>query len=146
MEKLRVKRFSPDAVLPKRATPGSCGYDLHAAEGCVIDRNDKQIVRLDLAVAIPAGYYGRIAPRSSLAAKHIDVGAGVVDSDYRGDVRVVLFNLSSTETYIVKKGDRIAQLILEKVTTPEVEEVSDLPPYGGVDQTRGEGGFGSTGK
>ena len=92
-------------------------------------------------MAIPEGNYGRIAPRSGLAAKHsIDVGAGVIDSDYRGEVKVLLFNLSDTD-FEVKPGDRIAQLIIEKYTMTEIQEVE-----GKLDDTvRGEGGFGSTG-
>ena len=92
-------------------------------------------------MAIPEGTYGRVAPRSGLAAKHhLDVGAGVIDADYRGPVGVVMFNLGQTD-YPVKKGDRIAQLILEKILMAEIEEVDDLD-----DTERGEGGFGSTGK
>ena len=103
-------------------------------------RHGKVIVQTDLAVAIPAGHYGRVAPRSGLAVKHfIDVGAGVIDSDYRGAVGVVLFNHSADDFHI-KHGDRIAQLIIEKISTPAVVEVDDL------DATeRGAGGFGSTG-
>lgn len=146
MEKLRVKRLSPDAVLPKRATPGSVGYDLYAAQSVDLDPHSKVMVRLDVAVAVPSGYYGRIAPRSSLAANHhLHVGAGVVDADYRGPVSVVLFNLSPTDSYFVRKGDRVAQLILEKVATPDVEEVVDFPPAEPGGNQRGDGGFGSTG-
>jgi len=98
-------------------------------------------VKTDIAVAIPPGFYGRIAPRSSLAWKsHIDVGAGVVDEDYRGPVGVVLFNLGNAP-FKINKGDRIAQLVLTKITTPPVEEVDDLNAT-----ARAEGGFGSTGK
>ena len=92
-------------------------------------------------MAIPHGNYGRVAPRSGLAVKkHIDVGAGVVDSDYRGEVFVLLFNFGK-EDFEVKIGERIAQLIIEKVVSTQIVEVEDL------DNTdRGEGGFGSTGK
>lgn len=91
-------------------------------------------------MAIPSGYYGRVAPRSGLAVKHfIDVGAGVIDEDYRGPLGVVLFNHGQND-FAVKKGDRIAQLLLEKIATPDIEVVEDL------DETeRGAGGFGSTG-
>uniref|UniRef100_A0A8C0D690 Deoxyuridine 5'-triphosphate nucleotidohydrolase n=1 Tax=Balaenoptera musculus TaxID=9771 RepID=A0A8C0D690_BALMU len=89
---------------------------------------------------IPSGCYGRVAPRSGLAAKHfIDVGAGVIDEDYRGNVGVVLFNFGK-EKFEVKKGDRIAQLICEQIFYPEIEEVQVLD-----DTERGSGGFGSTG-
>ena len=91
-------------------------------------------------MAIPEGHYGRVAPRSGLAVKNfIDVGAGVIDCDYRGALGVVLFNHSADDFHI-KPGDRIAQLIIEKISTPDVVEVDDL------DETaRGAGGFGSTG-
>lgn len=144
MQKLRVKRHTPDAVLPTRATPGAVGYDLRAAEGCVIEKQGKAVVPLELSMVIPEGHYGRIAPRSGLAAKHhIDVGAGVIDPDYRGKVSVVLFNLSPLYVHVVKKGDAIAQLILEKVSILEVEDVAHFEEH---DETqRGEQGFGSTG-
>ena len=94
-----------------------------------------------MSISVPPGTYGRIAPRSSLAWKNsLHVGAGVIDADYRGNVGVVLFNLSN-EDFGIKQGDRIAQLILEKIVLAEVCEVSDL------DETkRGSGGFGSTGQ
>ena len=91
-------------------------------------------------MAIPHGNYGRIAPRSGLAAKNfIDIGAGVIDSDYRGEVKVLLFNFNTTP-FTVNVGDRIAQLIIEKYTRTTIEEVEDLDAT-----VRGEGGFGSTG-
>merc|ERR1712127_568412 len=100
----------------------------------------KGIVKTDLSIACPIGTYARIAPRSGLAVKKfIDVGAGVVDADYRGPVGVVLFNFGEDDFH-VKVGDRVAQLILERISMAETKEVSDL------DETqRGEGGFGSTG-
>ena len=95
----------------------------------------------DLSIAVPEGTYGRVAPRSGLAVKHfLDVGAGVVDADYRGPLGVVLFNFGK-EDYQVREGDRIAQLVLERIVTPDVLEVESLD-----DTQRGEGGFGSTGK
>ncbi|XP_046689241.1 deoxyuridine 5'-triphosphate nucleotidohydrolase, mitochondrial-like [Homalodisca vitripennis] len=99
------------------------------------------MVKTDLKIMLPEGCYGRIAPRSGLTWKNgIDVGAGVIDEDYRGDVRVILFN-HSDEPFTIEAGDRIAQLICEKIYYPELEEVQEL------DETnRGSGGFGSTGK
>ena len=85
------------------------------------------VVKTGISIAVPEGCYGRIAPRSGLAVKKfIDVGAGVIDADYRGEVGVVLFN-HSEEDFKVKPGDRIAQLILEKIDTPQVKEVEELP-------------------
>ncbi|XP_028778344.1 deoxyuridine 5'-triphosphate nucleotidohydrolase [Neltuma alba] len=137
---LRVKKLSDKAVLPSRASSLSAGYDLSSAVETKVPARGKALVATDLSIAIPEGTYARIAPRSGLAWKHsIDVGAGVIDADYRGPVGVILFNYSDAD-FEVKVGDRIAQLIIERIMTPEVEEVEDL------DSTaRGEGGFGSTG-
>lgn len=137
---LRVKKLSDKAILPSRASSLSAGYDLSSAVETKVPARGKALVATDLSIAIPEGTYARIAPRSGLAWKHsIDVGAGVIDADYRGPVGVVLFNHADAD-FEVKVGDRIAQLIIEKIVTPEVEEVENL------DSTaRGEGGFGSTG-
>ncbi|KAL9667721.1 hypothetical protein QQ045_002085 [Rhodiola kirilowii] len=140
VEALKVKKSSEKAVLPSRASHLSVGYDLSSAVETKIPARGKALVPTDLSIAIPEGTYARVAPRSGLAWKHaIDVGAGVIDADYRGPVGVILFNHSDAD-FEVKEGDRIAQLILEKIVTPEVVEVEDL------DETvRGAGGFGSTG-
>ncbi|KAL2317335.1 hypothetical protein Fmac_031211 [Flemingia macrophylla] len=137
---LRVKRLSDKAVLPSRASPLSAGYDLSSAVETKVPARGKALVATDISIVIPEGTYARIAPRSGLAWKHsIDVGAGVIDADYRGPVGVILFNHSDVD-FELKVGDRIAQLIIEKIVTPIVSEVEDL------DETaRGEGGFGSTG-
>ena len=136
---LRVQKLNNNAALPKRSTAGAVGYDLCASQDCIIPAKGKGLVKTGLSLTFPAGLYARIAPRSGLALKKfIDVGAGVVDADYRGEVGVVLFN-HGDQDFEVKMGDRIAQLILEKISTPEVEEVS------GLDSTVcGSGGFGST--
>ncbi|CAI0436269.1 unnamed protein product [Linum tenue] len=136
----KVKKLSPKAVLPTRASPLSAGYDLSSAAEAKVPARGKALVPTDLSIAVPEGTYARIAPRSGLAWKHsIDVGAGVIDADYRGAVAVILFNHSDVD-FEVKQGDRIAQLIIEKIVTPEVVEVEDLEAT-----VRGEGGFGSTG-
>ena len=137
---LKVQKLTNNAALPKRSTAGAAGYDLCASQDCVIPAKSKGLVKTGLSLTFPPGLYARIAPRSGLALKKfIDVGAGVVDADYRGEVGVVLFNHGDHD-FEVKMGDRIAQLILEKISTPGVEEVSEL------DSTvRGSGVFGSTG-
>eukprot|EP00835_Amoeboradix_gromovi_P005478 NODE_518_length_7331_cov_0.450913.p5 type:complete len:141 gc:universal NODE_518_length_7331_cov_0.450913:2994-2572(-) len=138
---LLVQKLSEDAQIPQRHSEFAAGYDIFASKDTILKASNKGIVPTDLAIAIPEGYYGRIAPRSSLAAKHfIDVGAGVIDSDYRGPVGVVLFNFNNVD-YSIKKGDRIAQLVIEKIGTPEITIVDKLPAT-----VRGSGGFGSTGK
>ena len=137
---LKVQKLSNNAALPKRSTSGAAGYDLSAAHDCTIPAGGKGLVKTGLSISFPAGLYARIAPRSGLALKKfIAVGAGVVDSDYRGDVGVVLFN-HGDQDFQVKMGDRIAQLILERIDTPPVQEVQDL-----AGTERGTGGFGSTG-
>ncbi len=149
LETVEVKRLSDAASLPKRGSALSAGFDLCASTDAVVpgSRTDDEgrvvigraLIPTGLAVAIPTGLYGRVAPRSGLAVKHgIDVGAGVVDADYRDEVRVVLFNFGS-EPFEIKVGDRIAQLVFERIADPRIVEVDVLS---GSD--RG-GGFGSTG-
>jgi len=137
---LLVKRVSDKGKLPTRGSPFSAGYDLYGAVKTIIPARGKALIDTQISIAVPAGTYGRVAPRSGLAIKFgITSGAGVIDADYRGIVFVLLFNLSDKD-FEVQEGDRIAQLILEKIHTPEVVEVEDL------DETlRGSGGFGSTG-
>jgi dUTP diphosphatase len=144
--KLRVKRLTPTAKLPTRGSAQAIGLDLYAD---VTDRSGvieirpgyRKLVSTGIAVAIPPGYYGRVAPRSGLALKHgIDVLGGVCDSDYRGEVFVLLQNLNQWNSFHVKSGDRIAQLILERADILPILEVQHL------DETvRGAAGFGSTG-
>lgn len=137
---LLIKKLSPSAVIPSRASSGSAGYDLSASHDAIVCSRGKELIRTDIAIAIPEGYYGRVAPRSGLALKNsIDVGAGVIDCDYRGNIGVILFNHSEKD-FVIKIGDRIAQLILEKITTPNVEIVDDLD-----DTIRGKQGFGHSG-
>ncbi|XP_041644647.1 deoxyuridine 5'-triphosphate nucleotidohydrolase, mitochondrial isoform X2 [Cheilinus undulatus] len=138
---LRFAKLSEHATTPTRGSAKAAGYDLYSAYDYSIGPLDKAIVKTDIQIAVPHGCYGRVAPRSGLAAKNfIDVGAGVVDEDYRGNVGVVLFNFGK-ETFEVKKGDRVAQLVCEKICYPDLEELESL------DETeRGAGGFGSTGR
>ena len=138
--KLYVKKLSQNATLPNRNSPMAAGYDLSSAKLVVVPARGKALVPTDLAIALPDGVYGRVAPRSGLAWKsHIDVGAGVIDQDYRGNVGIVLFN-HSAEDFKIGVGDRVAQLILERIAFADVEEVEDL-----TTTDRGAGGFGSTG-
>ncbi|KAI8060986.1 dUTPase-like protein [Gongronella butleri] len=138
---LLVKRLSENAKLPTRGSARAAGYDLYSSADTVIPAQGRVVVPTDISIAVPSGCYGRVAPRSGLAVKNfIDTGAGVIDEDYRGPVGVVLFNFAK-EDYQVRQGDRIAQLVLERIYTPDVMEVEDL------DATeRGAGGYGSTGK
>ena len=139
--RLRVQLLSPVAQVPKRQSMHAAGYDLHSAVKMTIPAHGKGVVPTALSIQVPAGTYGRIAPRSGLAVKSfIDVGAGVIDADYRGEVKVVLFN-HSRHKFRVDVGSRIAQLILEVIRTPDVTLVNKLSAT-----LRGRKGFGSTDK
>ncbi|KAA0715310.1 Deoxyuridine 5'-triphosphate nucleotidohydrolase [Triplophysa tibetana] len=137
---LKFAKLTENATTPSRGSNRAAGFDLYSAYDYTVGSMDKVVVKTDIQIAVPHGYYGRVAPRSGLAVKHfIDVGAGVVDEDYRGNLGVVLFNFGK-ETFEVKKGDRIAQLICERICYPELLELQTLD-----DTERGAGGFGSTG-
>lgn len=138
---LEVQRLTPLAKLPYRGSEAAAGYDLHATSKHVIKPGERALVSTGLAVKFRLGRYARIAPRSGLSVKHgIHVGAGVVDADYRGEIKVLLYNLDTKSDFEVNVGDRIAQMIIEYCDTPEIEDVSELD-----DTARGSGGFGSTG-
>ena len=127
-------------MLPKRGSRLAAGLDVCAIEDLSIGPRQRVLARTGLAVAIPEGFYGRIAPRSGLAAKNgLDVLAGVIDSDYRGEVCCVLFN-TSEELVSLPAGSKICQLIVEQIITPEAEWSTELN-----ETARGAGGFGSTG-
>lgn len=142
---LKVKILGPNGRAPSRASVGAAGYDIYSAEEVAIWPNDRALVSTQIALAIPEGHYGRIAPRSGLSVRGIDIAAGVIDSDYRGEVKVLICVNPSVEsehykTLDIHIGDRIAQLILEKISTPPCDVVEELP-----ESIRGAGGFGSTG-
>ena len=138
---LKVKKLGKTAILPKRANDSDAGYDISSDQSLTIPPRSKALVLTGLSISVPPGTYGRVAPRSGLAVNHsIDVGAGVIDAGYRGEVKVLLFNHDPQQSFKINRGDRIAQLILECIQTPDVVECDDL------DETeRGSGGFGSTG-
>jgi dUTP pyrophosphatase len=139
---IAVRLLRPEARLPRRAHPGDAGADLHAAEAIVIPPGERRDVSTGLAVAIPAGYAGFVHARSGLAFRHgimVTNAPGLIDSGYRGEVRVSLFN-SGSEPFAIEVGDRIAQLVIQSVELPGYEEAPTLD-----DTERGAGGFGSTG-
>ena len=150
MQTLRCHLLREGAVAPERASTGAAGYHVRYcganADGTdappmTVPARGRALVPTGFALAISQDHYGRLAPRSGLAVRHgLSVGAGVIDSDYRGEVRVLLLN-HSDEDYTVHPGDRVAQLVLERISTPPVEVVGALSAT-----ARGEGGFGSTGK
>lgn len=141
---LCVEKLDPYAFIPTKANPSDAGYDLYAFEETQIPAWESAIVTTKIRISMPPGYYGRIASRSGLATKGIEVGAGVIDNGYRGEILVLLRNLSNI-TYNAHKGDRIAQLILTPYRTTIVKEVKSLSDlFGSTD--RQTGGFGSSGK
>lgn len=140
MEQLQIFLRSEKGRVPTKGSALAAGYDLYASENAIIPARGQGMVLTDISIAVPIGTYGRVAPRSGLAVKHgISTGAGVIDADYRGEVKVVLFNHGEND-FEVKAGDRIAQLVLERIVNAEIAVVKSL------DETlRGAGGFGSTG-
>ena len=138
---LGVKKLCYDAIVPTRGSDGAVGYDLYSSEDATVPcQAGRALVGTGITVVLPPGVYGRVAPRSGLAVKHcINVGAGVIDPDYTGEIKVVLFNHGEKD-FEIKKGDRIAQLVLERCETPPIEEINIVE-----DTERGSGGFGSTG-
>lgn len=142
---LKLKRLRENAILPGQATAGSAGYDLCACIDApeTIEPGARTVLPAGLAAEIPAGTAGFIFTRSGLGIKkgiHVTNGVGVVDSDYRGEIRVGLHNLSA-EPYTVEPGERVAQMIILPYFAPVIEEVETLS-----ETDRGAGGFGSTGK
>jgi len=139
---LPLVRLSREAVLPERAYPGDAGLDLAAAERVELAPGARAVVGTGLAVAIPDGHAGFVQPRSGLAARHgiaVVNSPGLVDSGYRGELKVVLLNTDREEPFVVEPGMRIAQLVVVPVATPEPVEVTELPA-----SERGERGFGSS--
>jgi dUTP pyrophosphatase len=126
-------------MCPKRATDGSAGYDLYAAESAIIEPNSDLLAKLRINIALPKGHYAQIWPRSGMDLKHrVTTGAGVIDEDYRGEICVLLRNFGS-KAYNIQKGDRVAQMIIMKYEVPTIT-------VGNLNETnRGVGGFGSTG-
>jgi dUTP pyrophosphatase len=138
---INVKKLLENATIPTQGSSFAAGYDLYAAEDAVVVCGTRKLIKTNISMEITPGYYGRIAPRSGLAYKNgIDVLAGVIDSDYRGDIGVILYNTDKNIDFTVKKGDRIAQIIFEACYIATLNNVENL------DNTlRQAGGFGSTG-
>ena len=145
MIKVHIKKLNDtgttgEAKIPTRANESDAGYDLYSTQRGIIPAKERKVVKTGIAIEIPPGYYGRVAPRSGLAVKKgIDVLAGVIDSGYRGEIGVVLQNLSDEDFYF-SEGESIAQLILEQCNTISWVDVDELK-----DSERSDGGFGSTG-
>ena len=143
MQSIRVAKNSENAIIPTRGSVDAAGWDLYASESILIEPHGKGLIKTDITIEIPSGFYGRVAPRSGMSwKKHTDIGAGVIDADYRGTIGVVMFNHSSIDLNI-EKGDRVAQLIIEKINMNPLEVVN-LENLTGTE--RGAGAYGSTGK
>ena len=141
--RLRCARLDQRAILPTRGHPGDAGLDLHALEGAELAPGGRTSIPTGLAVEIAPGHAGLVLPRSGLAARHgvtLVNAPGLIDPGYRGELRVLLINTDSLQTFTLAAGDRIAQLVLVRVELPETIEVQSLS-----DTARGTGGFGSTG-
>jgi len=140
---LKIKKLSNDAVIPKYQSSGAAAFDLHIVGDCVVDAGKRMLVHTGLAVEIPVGYCLLLSPRSGLAASYgitIVNSPAIIDSDYRGEIMVILHNCSESR-YIVPTGDRIAQARLCRAEYGDIVEVSTLS-----DTERGKGGLGSTGR
>ncbi|TET53877.1 MAG: dUTP diphosphatase [Actinobacteria bacterium] len=141
--KIKIKRLDKDLPLPKYAHQGDAGCDLFSTIDKEINPNERALISTGIAVSIPQGYAAFVQPRSGLAVKHgisIVNTPGLIDSHYRGEIKVIIINTDPQASFVLKKGDKIAQMVIQKVENAEFEEVEEL------DKTeRGAGGFGSTG-
>lgn len=138
---VKVKKLDPDALLPRYAHVGDAGMDLFSCEYNVIRAGERALVKTGLSIEFPEGYVALVWDKSGLAAnKGIKTMAGVIEHSYRGEYQIVLLN-TSNEDWIINKGDKIAQLLIQPITTAEIIETSELS-----ETQRGEGGFGSTGR
>jgi dUTP pyrophosphatase len=140
LSSIQILRVSPEATLPTRAHPDDAGLDLYSLEDVILEPQQGRVAKTGIAIALPPKHVGLVADRSSLAKKGIKTAGGIIDAGYRGEIHIVLWNISQDPIQL-RKGERIAQLLIIPIITPAVEEVQTL------DETqRGTKGFGSTGK
>jgi dUTP pyrophosphatase len=140
---IRIRRLAPDVPLPSYAHPGDAGADLTTTVDVHLEPGERALVPTGISIALPEGYVGLVHPRSGLAARcglSIVNSPGTVDAGYRGEVKVMLVNLDPRQPVVLRRGDRIAQLVVQRVEQATFVEVDELPP-----SVRGEGGYGSTG-
>lgn len=141
MVKIKVKKLRDDAVLPRYAHEGDAGMDLFSCEDYVLNAGERKLFKTGLSIELPEGYVSLIWDKSGLAFKHgLTVLGGVIEYTYRGEYGVILYN-TSNEDFEIKKGDKIAQLLIQPICSADLEEVEKLS-----ETSRGDGGFGSTGK
>ncbi|MBT3405842.1 dUTP diphosphatase [Candidatus Woesearchaeota archaeon] len=142
MEKveMKIKKLRDDAIVPRHALVGDVAVDLHSVEDVVIAPGDRKLIGTGLSIAFPIGYAALVWDRSGMAKLGLKTMGGVIDPTYRGEYKIFILN-TTKEDYSVSKGDRIAQLLVQKVYSPQIEVVEDLD-----DTERGKGGFGHTGR
>lgn len=138
-EKIKFVRCNILSFIPTKATPNSAGFDLYSPDSLILLPSSTCIICTGLKIELPPKCYGRIAPRSSLSLKSISIGGGIIDNDYRGEIKIILHNLSNVNNYCINRGDKIAQLICEKYVNIEFLEVLSLSTT-----LRNENGFGSS--
>ncbi|MCF6474546.1 dUTP diphosphatase [Nonomuraea sp. MG754425] len=139
-----IQRLDPELPIPSYAHPGDAGADLYAAEDVKLMPGERAVVGTGLAIALPEGYAAFVHPRSGLAAKHgvtLVNAPGTVDAGYRGEIRVTVINTDRGEPFLLRRGDRVAQLVIQQVERAAFVAVERLP-----ESVRGTGGFGSTGR
>ena len=136
---IKIKKLDPEAKIPKYANPTDAGMDLFSVESVVIKPSELHKIKTGLSIELPDGYVSLVWDKSGIASKSIKTLAGVIDSGYRGEYLIALINLGK-EDYKIEKGDKIAQVLIQKVEHPEILVVDDLSKT-----SRGAGGFGSTG-
>jgi dUTP pyrophosphatase len=143
MVKIKIKLLDKLSTLPKYAHRSDAGLDLFSAVDCIIKPYERKLIPTGIKVAIPSGYAGFVQPRSGLAIKHgiaLVNSPGLIDSGYRGEICIIMINLDKDNEFNIKKGDKICQLVIQKVEEAELIEVNDIG-----ESDRGEGGFGSSG-
>ena len=136
---IEIKRLSTEATLPTRAYPDDAGLDIYGLEDAILNPSEGKVVGTGVALAVPKGHVGMVCDRSSMAKKGVKTAGGIIDAGYRGELKIVLWNLSKDPIRVVR-GERIAQLLVLPIQTPAVKEVSELS-----EADRGEKGFGSSG-
>ncbi|HSE35676.1 MAG TPA: dUTP diphosphatase [Blastocatellia bacterium] len=144
MIKVQIKLLDPDLPMPRYQHEGDAGLDLPSRIDYVLEPGQRALIPTGIAVAIPGGYAGFVLPRSGLATRHgiaLVNSPGLVDAGYRGEIAIIMINTDTREAFHIKRGDRIAQLVIQRVEEVTLTRVDELD-----DTSRGEGGFGSTGK
>jgi dUTP pyrophosphatase len=139
-----IQRLDPELPVPSYAHPGDAGADLHAAEDAELLPGERAVIRTGVAIALPDGYVALVHPRSGLAARHgvtLVNAPGTVDAGYRGEIKVTMINTDAKESFRLRRGDRLAQLVFQRVERAAFREVESLPA-----SPRGTGGHGSTGR